>query len=229
MSDTILSCLHVTKRFGSRHRPVEVLRDVSLAVQAGQIAVIRGRSGTGKSTLLQILAGLDRPSTGSVEIAGRSLAKLSAGDLAGLRRKTLGFVFQNFNLIPSWTASQNVAAALVYAGLSAAERDRRVRDMLETLELGHRLDFLPSELSIGQQQRVAIARALIHSPALVFADEPTGDVDPLTGKAILDCLAGLVRQHGTTLVVCTHGDVLPGTADQTFVLQDGEIQRASDL
>jgi putative ABC transport system ATP-binding protein len=163
-----------------------------------------------------------------VEIAGRALANLRAGELASLRRKTLGFVFQNFNLVPSWTASQNVAAALVYAALSAAERDRRVRDILETLQLADRAGFLPSELSIGQQQRVAIARALIHSPALVFADEPTGDVDPLTAKAILDCLAGLVRQHGTTLVLCTHGDVLPGIADQTFVLQDGRIDQQVD-
>jgi putative ABC transport system ATP-binding protein len=224
MSDTILSCQHVTKRFGSRRRPVEVLADVSLAVQAGQIAVIRGRSGTGKSTLLQILAGLDRPSTGSVEIAGRALANLGAGELAGLRRKTLGFVFQNFNLIPSWTAAQNVEAALLYTEPSAPRRRTRVQDMLKALQMEDRAGFVPSELSMGQQQRVAIARALVHGPALVFADEPTGDVDPETAKAIMDCLVGLVRDKGATLIMCTHGQSLPEAADQAYLLQDGKIR-----
>ncbi len=224
MNDTILSCVHVTKWFASRGRPVKVLRDVNLTVQTGRIAVIQGRSGTGKSTLLQILAGLDRPSSGSVTISGRSIEDLGAADLADLRRRTLGFIFQNFNLIPSWTAAQNVEAALLYSTLSTAERRRRVRDMLEVMEIGDRADFLPSELSMGQQQRVAIARALIHGPALVFADEPTGDVDPETAKAIMECLVGLVRRHGATLIVCTHGEFAPEAADQVCVLEDGRIR-----
>jgi len=227
MSDTILSCQHVTKRFASRGRAVEVLRDASLTIQAGQIAVIQGRSGTGKSTLLQILAGLDCPTAGRVEIAGRSLEDLSARELAVLRRQTLGFIFQNFNLIPSWTAGQNVEAALIHTRLTRAERSQKAREILGRLEISDRIDYLPSELSVGQQQRVAIARALVHSPAIVFADEPTGDVDPETARSIQDCLVGLVRSQGTTLIVCTHGEFAPETADQTYILQDGQLRPTS--
>jgi len=185
--------------------------------------VIQGRSGTGKSTLLQILAGLDRPSGGHVEIAGQSLEDLSAGALADLRRQTLGFIFQNFNLIPSWTAGQNVEAALIYKKLPGPSRRQKACDMLGALGLGDRIDHLPSELSVGQQQRVAIARALIHAPAIVFADEPIGDVDPETGKGIMDCLVGMVRRNGTTLIVCTHGDLAPEAVDQRYLLQDGRL------
>jgi putative ABC transport system ATP-binding protein len=223
MTDTILTCLHVTKRFVSRGRTTDVLSDVSLEIRRGGIAVIQGRSGTGKSTLLQILAGLDRPTTGRVEMAGKSLDGLSADDLAAMRRQTMGFVFQNFNLIPSWTAGQNVEAALIHTRLTRPQRSRKVRDMLESLELGDRIDHLPSELSIGQQQRVAIARALIHAPAIVFADEPTGDVDPQTAQSIMNCLTSLVRKNATTLVVCTHGEFSPNAADQHYVLHDGKV------
>jgi putative ABC transport system ATP-binding protein len=224
MADTVLSCSHITKRFVSRGRTTDVLSDVSLAVRRGQIVVIRGRSGTGKSTLLQILAGLDRPTAGRVEIAGRTLEDLRAGELAVLRRQTLGFIFQNFNLIPSWTAGQNVEAALIHTPLTRSERHRKAHEMIERLEFGDRIDHLPSELSIGQQQRVAIARALVHSPAIVFADEPTGDVDPQTAQSIQDCLVGLVRANGTSLILCTHGEFAPETADQTYHLQDGKIR-----
>ena len=226
MTDTLLTCSHVTRRFTSRGRTTDILSDVSLTVRGGQIVVIRGRSGTGKSTLLQILAGLDRPTAGRVEIAGRSIEDLGAGALADLRRQTLGFIFQNFNLVPSWTAGQNVEAALIYKKLSGPARRQKARDMLGALGLGDRIDHLPSELSIGQQQRVAIARALIHSPALVFADEPTGDVDPETAKGIMDCLVGLVRGNGTTLVVCTHGQFAAEAVDQRYVLADGRLALA---
>jgi putative ABC transport system ATP-binding protein len=223
MTDIVLSCSHVTKRFVSRGRTTDVLSDISLTVCRGQIVVIRGRSGTGKSTLLHILAGLERLTAGRVEIAGQTLEDLSAGKLADLRRQTIGFIFQNFNLIPSWTAGQNVEAALIHTRLTRSQRHRTVREMLERLELGDRIDHLPSELSVGQQQRVAVARALIHSPAIVFADEPTGDVDPQTAKSIMDCLVGLVRANGTALIVCTHGEFVIETADLHYVLQDGRI------
>jgi putative ABC transport system ATP-binding protein len=227
MTDTVLSCSHITKRFVSRGRTTDVLSDISLAIQEGQIVVIRGRSGTGKSTLLQILAGLDHPTAGRVEIAGRTLEDLSTGELADLRRQTIGFIFQSFNLIPSWTAGQNVEAALIHTPLTRSERHRKVREMLERLELGDRIDHLPSELSVGQQQRVAIARALVHRPAIVFADEPTGDVDPETARAIMDCLVCLVRGNRTAFIVCTHGEFIPETADQHYLLQDGRIEPVS--
>lgn len=224
MTNTVLSCLHITKRFVSRGKTTDVFCDISLDVHKGEIVVIRGRSGTGKSTLLQILAGLDRPTAGRVEITGRTLEDLSAGELADLRRQTIGFIFQSFNLIPSWTAGQNVEAALIHTQLTRPERHRKMRDILERLELGDRIDYLPSELSVGQQQRVAIARALVHAPTIVFADEPTGEVDPETAKSIMDCLVGLVRANGTSLIVCTHGEFAPETADQLYLLQDGRIE-----
>jgi len=221
MAEALLSCSHVAKRFVSRGKTTEVLRDVNLAVDANQIVVIQGRSGTGKSTLLQILAGLDRPTTGRVQIAGRSLEDLTARELTLLRRQTTGFIFQNLNLIPSWTAGQNVEAALLHARLTRSQRRQRVQDMLERLELGDRIDYLPSELSMGQQQRVAVARALIHAPLLVFADEPTGDVDPETAQSIVERLVGLVRDNGTALVVCTHGELPSGIPNQHYLLHDG--------
>jgi ABC-type lipoprotein export system ATPase subunit len=223
MTDIALSCTHIARRFSSRGKITDVLRDVSLTVREGQIVVIQGRSGSGKSTLLQLLAGLDRPTAGSVEIAGRPLGDLSAGELAVLRRQTIGFIFQSFNLIPSWTAGQNVEAALIHTTLSRPVRKQKAREILEKLELGERIDHLPSELSVGQQQRVAVARALIHGPAIVFADEPTGDVDPETARAIMDCLVGLVRGNRTTFIVCTHGEFAVEAADQNYLLQDGSI------
>jgi putative ABC transport system ATP-binding protein len=164
-----------------------------------------------------------------VEIAGRSIEALSAAELAQLRSQTIGFIFQNFNLIPSWTAGQNVEAALIHTRLTRLERRRKVHDMLEKLELADRIDYLPSELSVGQQQRVAIARALIHAPALVFADEPTGDVDPDTARAITACLVGLVRDKGATLIICTHGEGPPEVADEHYILHDGKMSSRSDM
>ena len=227
MTNAILSCSHVNRQFVSRGRVTDVLSDINLDVQAGQTVVIRGRSGTGKSTLLQILAGLDRPTAGHVKIAGRTLEDLGTGELTILRRQTIGFIFQSFNLIPSWTACQNVEAALIHTPLTRPERQRKICEMLERLELGDRMEHLPSELSVGQQQRVAIARALVHRPAIVFADEPTGDVDPETARAIMDCLARLVRENRTALIVCTHGEFTPVTADQHYLLQNGSIEPVS--
>lgn len=189
--------------------------------------VIRGRSGSGKSTLLQILAGLDNPTEGRVKIAGRTLEDLGTGDLTILRRQTIGFIFQSFNLIPSWTAGQNVEAALIHTPLTRSERHRRVCGMLEKLELRDRIGHLPSELSAGQQQRVAIARALVHSPAIVFADEPTGDVDAEIAQAITDCLDRLVRENQTAFIVCTHGEFTPQTVDQHLLLREGKIEPVS--
>jgi ABC-type lipoprotein export system ATPase subunit len=223
MAETVLSCAHVAKRFSSRGRTTEVLRDIDLRIGKGEIAVIQGRSGEGKSTLLHILAGLDRPSSGSVEIVGKALDALTSSALASLRRQAMGFIFQNFNLIPSWTAGQNVEAALAYSGRSRIERRRMARGMLESLGLGERIDYLPSELSVGQQQRVAVARALIHAPAIVFADEPAGDVDPETAESIMDCLIDSVRDQGGSLVLCTHGRYARADAAQVHVLRDGTL------
>ena len=223
MNDTIISCNDVTKRFVSRGKRTEVLSGVTLSVEAGQIVLIRGRSGTGKTTLLQILAGLDKPGSGSVEIAGQSIDKFGSKKLTQLRRDNIGFIFQNFNLLPSWTARENVEAALIHTKLSRSERRQKALELLTELGLSDRLDHLPSELSIGQQQRVAVARALVNYPRIVFADEPTGDVDEETAEAVIDNLVNLVRSRKASLVVCTHGDFPRKTADKEYILYDGKI------
>jgi putative ABC transport system ATP-binding protein len=223
MNDTIISCSDITKCFVSRGKRTEVLSGVTFSVQAGQIVLIRGRSGTGKTTLLQILAGLDKSDSGSVEIAGLSIDKLGSKKLTQLRRDNIGFIFQNFNLLPSWTAVENVEAALVHTKLSRFERHKKARELLGELGLSDRVDYLPSELSIGQQQRVAVARALVNNPRIVFADEPTGDVDKETAGAVIESMVNLVRRHRASLVVCTHGDFPRKTADREYLLDEGKI------
>jgi putative ABC transport system ATP-binding protein len=222
-NNTIISCSNITKRFSSRGKQIDVLCDISFSVKAGQIIVIQGRSGTGKSTLLQILAGLERLDSGQIVIEGKHIEKLSSEKLAILRRQTIGFIFQNFNLIPSWTALENVEAALINTKISRDERRKRACELLDELDMADRVDHLPSELSIGQQQRVAIARALINTPKIVFADEPTGDVDPQTAESIFRQLVGIVRKYQSSLIICTHGDLHRQMADRLYLLENGKI------
>ena len=223
VDDNIISCSNVTKHFSSGRKRTDVLNGVTFSAQAGEIVLFQGRSGTGKSTLLRILAGLERPSSGRVEIAGQSIEKLNTSKLARLRHRTIGYIFQNFNLIPSWTALENVEAALISTNLSRNERRQKAHELLAELGLADRSDYLPSELSVGQQQRVAIARALIKTPKIVFADEPSGDVDSETAKSIIDCLINLVRQRRATLIVCTHGIFPQEVADRLYILNEGKV------
>ena len=223
MNDTIISCCDVTKRFAARGKQTEVLSGVTLTVKAGHVVLIRGRSGTGKTTLLQILAGLDKPTSGHVEIAGQFIDKLNSKKLTQLRRDNIGFIFQNFNLLPSWTAQENVEAALIHTKLSLSKRRQKALELLSEMGLADRADHLPSELSIGQQQRVAVARALVNNPRIVFADEPTGDVDEETGGVVVESLVNLVRSHKASLVVCTHGGFSREIANEEYILSDGKI------
>ncbi len=223
MDNTVISCSNVSKFFTSRGKRTEVLSNITFSVKAGEIVLIRGRSGSGKTTLLQILAGLDRPSSGSVEITGKFIDKLSSAKLAQLRRQNIGFIFQNFNLLPSWTALENVEAALIHTKLTRDERIRKAHELLGELGLADRVDHLPSELSLGQQQRVAVARALINTPKIVFADEPTGDVDSEIAAVIIESLVNLVRSRKASLVVCTHGDFPQEMADRVYILEEGKI------
>lgn len=222
-NNTIISCSNITKCFSSRGKQIDVLRDISFSAKAGQIIVIQGRSGTGKSTLLQILAGLERPTSGQIKVQANHIEKLGSEKLATLRRQNIGFIFQNFNLIPSWTAQENVEAALIHNTLSRNDRRKKACELLAELGIADRADHLPSELSIGQQQRVAIARALINTPKIVFADEPTGDVDPETAEAIFQQLVGIVRKHQSSLIICTHGNFPTEMADKLYILDDGKI------
>lgn len=223
MNNTIISCTEISKYFVARGKRTEVLSDINFTVKTGEIILIRGKSGAGKTTLLNILAGLERPGSGSVKIAGESIDKLSSAKLAQLRSKNIGFIFQNFNLLPSWTALENVEAALINTKLTRSERIRQAREMLCALDLEERVDYLPSELSLGQQQRVAVARSLVNIPKIVFADEPTGDVDSENAALIINGLVNLVRCRHASLVICTHGHFPEEMTDRLFILDEGKI------
>lgn len=219
-----LEARDVVRNFTVRGRTLEVLKGVSLAVAAGETVLINGRSGVGKSVLLWILSGIDAPTEGDVIFEGKSYRQMNGHDLASLRRERIGMLFQDFNLIPAWTARENVEAALVGGSDSPAERRAKVDALLDRLGLGDRLDHLPAELSVGQQQRVALARALINQPILLFADEPTGNVDPEMALELWKLLRDYVRGKNASLIVTTHGH-FPGEAevDRRLRLQDGRL------
>ena len=207
-SQTILEVKNLKKSFYLKKREVEVLRGINLSVRRGEKVVISGKSGSGKSTLIHLLAGLERPEVGSGEIIfdGKFINKLSNEELAALRQKKIGIVFQNFNLLPSWSACENVEAALFFLGLERDARKKKAADLLTRVGLGDRLDNLPAELSIGEQQKVAFARALVNEPEIIFADEPTGDVDEETADDLIKILFSWITKRNATLLVVTHGE-----------------------
>lgn len=209
------------KRYRSGERELSVLRNVNLHVAEGEFVAILGPSGSGKTTLLGLLAGLDTPSTGSVRLAGTELAALTEDERARFRRDAVGFVFQSFQLIGSLTARENVQVPLELRGDSGA--GARAADLLERVGLGHRQDHYPTQLSGGEQQRVALARAFVHAPRILFADEPTGNLDAGTGHDIIELMEELNRERGTTLVLVTHDLELAARARRTIRLADGEI------
>lgn len=202
-----------------------VLKAVNLDIASGESVAIIGPSGSGKTTLLLLLAGLDHPDSGSIDILGTRLDTLSADELADLRRDRLGIVFQSFHLIPSLTALGNVTLPLEIAGDASAEE--RARDMLERVGLAHRESHYPMQLSGGEQQRVAIARALVHAPPLILADEPTGNLDKETGRAISDLLFELHDTLGSTLVMVTHDTSLAARCDRQLHLDGGTLKERS--
>jgi putative ABC transport system ATP-binding protein len=203
---------------------VPALRGVSLAIRPGDYVSIVGPSGSGKSTLMHLLGGLDRPTSGRLLLGGRDVATLSAGDLAQLRNRVIGFVFQSFHLLARTTARDNVALPLIYRGLRRAQRRRRAEEMLDRVGLGHRMDHRPNQLSGGEQQRVAIARALVTEPSVLLADEPTGNLDSAAGAAILTLLEELNAERGVALAVVTHDAAVAGRARRQIVMRDGLIQ-----
>lgn len=222
-NEIILECHDLKKSYPFKGKEIPVLKGVNLKIKKGESTAIFGRSGAGKSTLLGLLAGIDRQSSGSVIFEGAALEKLSNEILTGLRRSKIGIIFQNFNLLPTWTALENVEAALMHTGLSKTERRQKAKDHLTKLGLEPYLDNLPAQLSVGQQQRVAIARALVNEPTLIFADEPTGDLDPETAKEIIDLLLSLVMERKVTLFVTTHGNFPLSFAQKVYRLQDGGL------
>ena len=210
------------RRYGSGDTLVDALCDVSLRIDGGEFVVVAGPSGSGKTTLLQLLGALDRATSGSVHFEGRDLAGAGDGELTDLRLRRIGFVFQQFNLIPTLTAAQNVEAALAPTGMSTPERRTRVRELLDSVGLGERLEHLPSQLSGGEQQRVAIARALANRPDVLLADEPTGNLDSATGDEIMSVLRGL-NEDGLTIVLITHDPQIAGRAGRLVRLRDGRV------
>ena len=201
--------------------PLHILQDVSFQVGAGESIEIVGASGSGKSTLLGLLAGLDQPSGGSVRIRGTDIFMLDEDERAALRGETIGFVFQSFQLLPALSALENVMLPLELAG--APDAATVSRQWLERVGLSGRLNRYPKHLSGGEQQRVALARAFAPSPALLLADEPTGNLDAATGKAIIDLLFALNVEHGTTLVLVTHDEALAGRCDRQFRMREGRL------
>ena len=202
---------------------IRAVDGVSLEVHRGEFLAIVGRSGSGKTTLLNLIGTLDRPTSGSVIFEGENLSDLSNRDLTLLRRHKVGLVFQTFNLLPTLTALENLEVALAPTRMSMEKRQEKAKTLLETFELTDRADRLPLELSVGQQQKLAIARALINDPVLILADEPTGEMDPITGREIVAKLVKLNRNYNITLVVTSHGTFPFNQADRILFLKDGRL------
>jgi putative ABC transport system ATP-binding protein len=213
----------VTRRYGQGQTEVQAVRDLNLRIDAGEFVAIVGPSGSGKTTLLQLLGALDRPSAGEILFEGGDLAKLGEGELTSLRLAALGFVFQQFNLIPTLSAAQNVELALAPRGFDSAKRHEIVEELLQSVGLGSRGHHLPSQLSGGEQQRVAIARALANEPRVVLADEPTGNLDSTTGDEIIALLRELSDDRGQTIVLVTHNAEIAALAGRTIRMQDGAL------
>ncbi|WP_441247906.1 ABC transporter ATP-binding protein [Kitasatospora sp. McL0602] len=218
----------VRRTFGDGPRAVHALRGVSFTARRGELTALKGRSGSGKTTLLNLVGGLDTPTGGSVTIDGTTLAELDEGGRLALRRERLGFVFQSFGLIPVLTAAENVGVPMRLRHVPGKEREERARALLALVGLADHADQRPGELSGGQQQRVAIARALANRPALIIADEPTGQLDSETGRSVMELLRAVVRSEGVTALVATHDPALMELADQIVELHDGQTVSAEN-
>ena len=213
----------VTRRYGAGETAVDALRGVTVDIASGRLTAVMGPSGSGKSTLMHILAGLDKPTSGTVQVAGTEITSLGDNDLTKLRREHIGFVFQFFNLLPMLDARENITLPLTIAGTKPDAG--WVEQVVKDVGLQDRLDHRPSELSGGQQQRVAIARALVSRPTVLFADEPTGNLDSSTGAEILELLRRSVNEYGQTMVMVTHDARAAAMAHRVLFLADGEIVR----
>ena len=220
----VLEVRGLRKRFGEGETVVEAVRGVDLTLAAGEIVLIMGPSGSGKTTLLSMLGALLQPSEGELRLAGVSVGALTERDLPALRAERIGFIFQDFNLMPSLTARENVEVALNVAGVHGAQARERARTLLEELGLAERLDFLPEQLSGGEKQRVAIARALANEPDLVLADEPTANLDSSIGREVMRRLREIAKSRGHSVLIVSHDDRIRDFVDRVLWLEDGEFK-----
>lgn len=218
---TALDVKDVWKIYGTKVQ-IEVLRGVSLSISEAEFVAIIGASGSGKSTLMHVMGCLQKPTRGEIVLDGVNIAELTEDELAEIRGKQIGFVFQQFNLLPLKTAQKNVELPLIFQGVSSTERSKKAAELLERVGLGHRMSHKPSQMSGGEQQRVAIARALVGNPAIIFADEPTGNLDTKSSREIMSILKKL-NSEGKTLIVVTHDPEIAKWADRTIRLSDGRV------
>ena len=220
----ILEARHVTREYRMKAETVCALSDVSVSIEPGEFVAILGSSGSGKSTLLNLFGGLDRPTGGEILFEGKSLAPFTSRQMSRYRLNSVGMIFQNFNLIPTMTARENVTLALAFAGMGQAARREKAADLLDRVGLSHRLDHLPSELSGGEQQRVSIARAIANQPHVLLADEPTGNLDSRRAGEILDLLNEMRLNEGMTVILVTHDQELANRyATRVIRLKDGSV------
>jgi ABC-type lipoprotein export system ATPase subunit len=223
-AELVIQAVDVSKVYGKAGAEVHALRGVSFEVRRGERIALLGKSGSGKSTLLNLLGGLDRPSSGQIVVNGRDLAAMNADERARHRRESVGLVFQSYHLVPSRTAAQNVELPLLFTGTSPGERHRTARSMLAEVGLEHRVHHRPAELSGGERQRIALARALINRPAILLADEPTGNLDSVTAREIVELLDRQLTENQMTIVIVTHDEELAHRfARRVLRLQDGRL------
>ena len=222
-ADTLIEVHDLTKVYGAGEMAVHALRGVTLSIRNGEFVAIMGPSGSGKSTLMHLLGCLDRPTSGSYRLGGREVSRLSRDQLADVRNRQIGFVFQSFNLLPRTPALENVELPMLYAGVRRDERARRARALLERVGLGNRLDHRPSELSGGQQQRVAIARALANDAPLLMADEPTGNLDSASSVEIMTLFRHVNQDQHITVVVVTHDVNVAAWSQRVIIFKDGQL------
>jgi putative ABC transport system ATP-binding protein len=225
---SLVEIRNVDKSFSREAQTVEVYNDLSIDFEEGSFTALMGPSGSGKSTLLNLVAGLDKPTAGTVRVAGAEVSSMSAGQLAAWRARTIGFVFQSYNLLPFKNAAENVALPLYYQGVGRRERNRRAEEILDMVGLSDRRTFMPNQLSGGQKQRVAIARALVCKPKVILADEPTGALDSQTTQEIMELLKDIHRR-GNTLIIVTHEQDIADQCERQIFLRDGVVKSTAEV
>lgn len=223
--ESIIELNNVRKVYRMGDEKIIALDDINLKVYAGEVLCLLGTSGSGKSTLLNMMAGLEKPTKGEIIIKNNHIEKMSEDQLAMFRQKYIGFVFQSYNLLPTFSALENVTLPLIFRNASKSQRENKAKKMLEAVGLEKRLYHKPSQMSGGQQQRVSIARAFVNNPNIVFADEPTGNLDTRTTLEIMDLIKGMAKQHNQTLIIVTHDVEISSYADRIVYIRDGNIEK----